>query len=146
MTVTTSAVPAVRLRLFELVVDALPDIAVTYGVVKDLEADNVIVGGLLNDENQQVVIIGAQSHDEEFTLGVHITVGRTGRDPQEAFERAYDIFARIETLLRDNSGMGLTFYVQARVARHGAEEIATDEGARVDMVVGVLVNARLQGR
>lgn len=143
-----TAVPTVRLRLQQLLKERFDPIPVLYGEEADLAHETVIVDGLLSDGTQQVVLLGAQTHDEQFMLGIRLIAGKVGQSPQAAYERAYQLLAVLSAVLLDDASLGLGFYVQARLAQFAENpgELVTSEGARCDLLAGVLVNARLKGR
>jgi hypothetical protein len=144
----TSSLPAVKVALVSTIDTATDaDIQVAYGHPgKHLAAESVIVGDT-DDADQAWASLGARTRTENYSIKVDILILKAYATQQEATERAFDVFADIETALRANVTLGVAgkrIEVQA-VPRQLQEGVVDDNGLGYGAVLRTLarVTARI---
>lgn len=118
----TSTIPAVRAFLtgpdgLFTTASGLAAVQVSYGVPTNSEQDNVVLAGTA-DWDQEWAALGNLPRDERYTLELFIEAAAKGRSQQEAVEKAFDMLAVIEDLMRptDENGRAVLPHVTGLLA------------------------------
>ena len=144
MTVATSTVPATLKALTELLAAQdypLRQPSVSLGLPRQPEREMVIVGNVSGD--QQWSAIGNQRRDETYTVDLYAVVLWPGYTALEAMERAWEMFAVVETAIRDNVQVGGTGVLWNEIAAPTGDLTVEDEGYAYQVTSALRVRARI---
>jgi hypothetical protein len=142
--VATSTVPAVVTALHRLLVDAdwplrVPSISV--GLPRQAEREMVIIGDVSSD--QEWASIGTARRDEDYTVDLYVVVLWPGYDQLEALSRAWELYAVVEDVVRDNPGAGGAGVLWSEVKRPSGATSVDDEGYAYQISSGIRTRARI---
>jgi len=142
--VATSTVPAVVSALHRLLVDAdwpsrVP--AVTVGLPRQAEREMVVLGDVVGD--QEWASIGGSRRDEDYTLDVYVVVLWPGYAQLEALNRAWELFAVVEEVIRSNPGAGGAGVLWSEMKRPSGSTSVDDEGYAYQITSGIRTRARI---
>lgn len=140
----TSTVPAVVTALHRLLVDAdwplrVPSISV--GLPRQAEREMVIIGDVSSD--QEWASIGTSRRDEDYTVDLYVVVLWPGYDQLEALTRAWDLYAVVEDVVRENPGAGGAGVLWSEVKRPSGATSVDDEGYAYQISSGIRTRARI---
>jgi hypothetical protein len=142
--VATSTVPAVLTALHRNLVEAdwpLRVPSVTVGLPRQAEREMVIIGDVVGD--QEWAAIGATRRDEDYTVDLYVVVLWPGYDQLEAMTRAWEIYAVVEDVVRENPGAGGAGVMFSEVKRPSGATSVDDEGYAYQITSGVRTRARI---
>lgn len=138
---TTSCVPAVKDAVLDLLAPALPGVQVTYGHPgRNMQRELVFLGGAETD--QEWAHLGARARTETFDIDLIVNVRRPGAQQRAVTERAYEILATVEDVLRANVRLdGLV--TQIGVRPRTLLELFTDDGREAQITALLSGDARI---
>jgi len=142
--VATSTVPAVLTALHRNLVEAdwpLRVPSVTVGLPRQAEREMVIIGDVVGD--QEWAAIGATRRDEDYTVDLYVVVLWPGYDQLEAMTRAWELYAVVEDVVRENPGAGGAGVMFSEVKRPSGATSVDDEGYAYQITSGVRTRARI---
>jgi hypothetical protein len=142
--VATSTVPAVLTALHRNLVEAdwpLRVPSVTVGLPRQAEREMVILGDVVGD--QEWAAIGATRRDEDYTVDLYVVVLWPGYDQLEAMTRAWELYAVVEDVVRENPGAGGAGVMFSEVKRPSGATSVDDEGYAYQITSGVRTRARI---
>lgn len=140
----TSTVPAVLTALHRNLVEAdwpLRVPSVTVGLPRQAEREMVILGDVVGD--QEWAAIGATRRDEDYTVDLYVVVLWPGYDQLEAMTRAWELYAVVEDVVRENPGAGGAGVMFSEVKRPSGATSVDDEGYAYQITSGVRTRARI---
>ena len=140
----TSTVPAVLTALHRNLVEAdwpLRVPSVTVGLPRQAEREMVILGDVVGD--QEWAAIGASRRDEDYTVDLYVVVLWPGYDQLEAMTRAWELYAVVEDVVRENPGAGGAGVMFSEVKRPSGATSVDDEGYAYQITSGVRTRARI---
>ena len=140
----TSTVPAVLTALHRNLVEAdwpLRVPSVTVGLPRQAEREMVILGDVVGD--QEWAAIGATRRDEDYTVDLYVVVLWPGSDQLEAMTRAWELYAVVEDVVRENPGAGGAGVMFSEVKRPSGATSVDDEGYAYQITSGVRTRARI---
>ena len=140
----TSTVPAVLTALHRNLVEAdwpLRVPSVTVGLPRQAEREMVIIGDVVGD--QEWAAIGATRRDEDYTVDLYVVVLWPGYDQLEAMTRAWELYAVVEDVVRENPGAGGAGVMFSEVKRPSGATSVDDEGYAYQITSGVRTRARI---
>lgn len=140
----TSTVPAVLTALHRNLVEAdwpLRVPSVTVGLPRQAEREMVILGDVVGD--QEWASIGGARRDEDYTVDLYVVVLWPGYDQLEAMTRAWDLYAVVEDVVRENPGAGGAGVMFSEVKRPSGATSVDDEGYAYQITSGVRTRARI---
>lgn len=158
MGTTTSSIPAVTDALIALLVAqswplATPQIADGWWRADAIQRESIVVGDTSGGGStlQRWAALGNRSRDEQFPIYITVEVRTPGLSPKEARDRAFALFAVVETALRSSTRFGLDaggLDAAVRITnaelmepRHHLEH--TEEGTECVLVSGLQVATRI---
>lgn len=143
---SSSSIPRVKaalVRLLDAAAWPTPRPAVSYGWAREVEREVVMVGGTV-DEEQTWVSFGPRRRDETYRIKFVVQVTRPGLTQQQATERAFELLAVIEDVLRETPDLGLgTELTVAELANPRLREGPDTEGYAAVIEAGVAIRARI---
>jgi hypothetical protein len=142
--VASSTVPAVLTALHRNLVEAdwpvrVP--SVTVGLPRQAEREMVILGDVVGD--QEWASIGTSRRDEDYTVDLYVVVLWPGYDQLEAMTRAWELYAVVEDVVRENPGAGGPGVMFSEVKRPSGATSVDDEGYAYQITSGVRTRARI---
>ena len=140
----TSTVPAVLTALPRNLVEAAWPLrvpSVTVGLPRQAEREMVILGDVVGD--QEWASIGGARRDEDYTVDLYVVVLWPGYDQLEAMTRAWDLYAVVEDVVRENPGAGGAGVMFSEVKRPSGATSVDDEGYAYQITSGVRTRARI---
>lgn len=140
----SSTVPAVLTALHRNLVEAdwpvrVP--SVTVGLPRQAEREMVILGDVVGD--QEWASIGTSRRDEDYTVDLYVVVLWPGYDQLEAMTRAWELYAVVEDVVRENPGAGGPGVMFSEVKRPSGATSVDDEGYAYQITSGVRTRARI---
>jgi hypothetical protein len=110
----TSQVPAIKAALHELITAELVGVQVSYGHPgRNMAREMVFIGDV--SISQEFKALGGRTKHETFELDLIISVVKPGAQQRVATERAFELLATIEELLRANLTLdGLVAWLNVR--------------------------------
>jgi hypothetical protein len=143
---SSSSIPRVKAALLELLEGASwpsPAPTVSYGWPRDIDRELVMVGGTVDGE-QTWTSFGPRRREETYRLELAVQVLRPGLTQQQATERAFELLAVIEDVLRTTPDLGLGLELTvAELAVPRLREGPDTEGYAAVVTAGVGIRARI---
>jgi hypothetical protein len=121
------------------------DPQVCYGDPQTRSREDVIVGDTAQEGNDDQVwaAIGNRQRDESYALNLLVDVVTPGATCQAAVERAFELFAVIEDVVRATPAMGVSGVTVSDLRQPVHIESQTDEGWVCQIESAVRVQARI---
>ena len=140
----TSTVPAFKAALLAALQarPTLSTVQVTYGAPLPSPADEYVWLADADGE-QETAALGAQRREEYYDLTVYVAVYRAGEDQQATTERAFELVAELEEVLRADATVGGVVRVAVVAGPFRLEEMASDTHRGAQVTVTVAVRARI---
>jgi hypothetical protein len=101
----------------------------------------VILGDVVGD--QEWASIGGARRDEDYTVDLYVVVLWPGYDQLEAMTRAWNLYAVVEDVVRENPGAGGAGVMFSEVKRPSGATSVDDEGYAYQITSGVRTRARI---
>lgn len=140
----TSTVPATIKGLHRLLREAdwpMRSPSVTLGLPPQPEREMVVIGNVSGD--QDYVALGTQRRDEDYTVDLYVVVLWPGYSALEAMERAWELFAVVETVVRSNLDAGGLGVLWNELKRPVGDVTTEDEGYAYQISSALRVRARI---
>ena len=120
----------------------LDGVRVNYGPpLPDPGRESINILGV--EGEQSWASLGKLAKDEEYTISVLVIVIREGQQTKDAVERAYEIAAEVEHILRDDPTLGDSCRVASLASPFDLEVGASDTTRSALLTIGVSVEARI---
>jgi len=138
-----SSAPAVKAIIVEQIATALPGVQVTYNFPSTAPEREWVMLGDVTWTKDDWGPFGQRARDEEYRILLFVNVLRPGDSAQESAERAFELLAVVEDLLR-----GKPFPIPARsinvaVEKQSIDGFVVDEGFESQIKAVVAVTARI---
>lgn len=140
----SSTVPAFKAALAAALAarPALHDVQVAYGAPLPAPAREFLWLADVEGE-QEPAALGAQRREESYLLTVIANALREGQDQQAATERAFELVAELEDVLRDDGSLSQTVRFAQVAGPFRLEEMSSDTARAAQVTVTVAVRARI---
>lgn len=140
-----STIPAVKAALVAQIAAALPTVTVTWAVPRGEKGREwVLVGNVRGD--QRAAAIGRSRRAETYIVEIQVTCVRPNVEtPQSVSDRAFEIVAEIEDVLRTDETLGnLSYLIKAEVVKTDLTEgLLENEERMSEVMVHVACETRI---
>lgn len=141
----TASFPRVKAALVQKLTDADWDgrrPTISYGWPRTDTRELLAVGGTTSSE-QRWAQLGARRRDEDYRIEVAIMVTTPGKSQQAATERAFEILAVMENVLRSDPILSEPGVIAVEVADPQVDEAPDTEGYIALILTGIRVTGRI---
>jgi hypothetical protein len=140
----TSTVPATITALLDLLNAAdwpTRTPSVSLGLPRQVERELVMLGGV--NGSQEWAGIGSHRRDEDYTIDLYVSIVWPGYTAVEAMARAWELWAVVEDVVRDNYAAGGTGVLWNEIQRPSGDPTGEDEGYGYVISSGIRCRARI---
>jgi hypothetical protein len=143
MSTYPSSAPAVKAALVAEVQAALPSTQVTYNFPSTAPEREWVMVGDITWTKDDWGPFGQRARDEEYNIVLFVNVLRPGDSAQESAERAFELLAVVEDLLRARPFPISARSISVAVEKQSIDGFVVDEGFESQIKAVVAVTARI---
>jgi hypothetical protein len=139
----SSSAPAVKAILVDQIAAALPSVQVTYNFPSTAPEREWVMVGDITWTKDDWGPFGQRARDEEYHIVLFVNVLRPGDSAQESAERAFELLATVEELLRARPFPISARSINVAVEKQSIDGFVVDEGFESQIKAVVAVTARI---
>jgi hypothetical protein len=139
----SSSAPAVKAIIVEQIAAALPSVQVTYNFPSTAPEREWVMVGDITWTKDDWGPFGQRARDEEYRIVLFVNVLRPGDSAQESAERAFELLAVVEDLLRAKPFPISARSISVAVEKQSIDGFVVDEGFESQIKAVVAVTARI---